>query len=75
MKYGGPFITEQVEDVKTLFWVLFIVFVVSALFGTTDEQYESTKIYFQNMFRFDDSYLSSYVTTTSILSLEPFWYP
>ncbi len=24
MKYGGPFTTEQVEDVKTLFQVLFI---------------------------------------------------
>ena len=61
MKYGGPFTTEQVEDVKTLFRVLFIVLVVAALFGTTDEQYESTKVYFQNMFRFDDSHLSSYV--------------
>ena len=60
-KYGGPFTTEQVEDVKTLFRVLFIVLVVAALLGTTDEQYESTKIYFQNMLRFDDSHLSSYV--------------
>ena len=61
MKYGGPFTTEQVEDVKTLFRVLFIVLVVAALFGTIDEQYESTKIYFQSMFNFDDSHLSSYV--------------
>ena len=61
MKYGGPFTTEQVEDVKTLFRVLFIVLVVAALFSTTDEQYESTKIYFQNMLRFEISHLSSYV--------------
>ncbi len=45
----------------TLFRVLFIIFVVGALFVTTDEQYESTKVYFQSMLRFDDSHLSSYV--------------
>ena len=61
MKYGGPFTTEQVEDVKTFFRVIFVVFVISALLGTTDEQYESTKVYFQSMLRFDDSHLSSYV--------------
>ena len=32
-KYGGPFTTEQVEDVKTFFRVLAIVFVMSILFG------------------------------------------
>ena len=43
MKYGGPFTTEQVEDVKTLFRVLFVAFIIAALYGTTDEQYESCK--------------------------------
>ncbi len=52
MKYGGPFTTEQVEDVKTLFRVLFVAFIIAALYGTTDEQYESVKIYFEGMFRF-----------------------
>ena len=61
MKYGGPFTTEQVEDVKTFFRVLFIVLVVAALFGTTDESYESAKMYFNSMFRFDDSHSSGYV--------------
>ena len=36
-KYGGPFTTEQVEDVKTFFRVLGPILVVSALFGMTDE--------------------------------------
>ena len=59
-KYGGPFTTEQVEDVKTLFRVLFIVFVIAALYGTTNEQY-SVKIYLRRMFILDHSYLSDYV--------------
>ena len=32
-KYGGPFTTEQVEDVKTFARLLVVVFVVSFLFG------------------------------------------
>ena len=32
-KYGGPFTTEQVEDVKTFLRLLVIVFIVSILFG------------------------------------------
>ena len=32
-KYGGPFTTEQVEDVKTFIRLLVVVFVVSLLFG------------------------------------------
>ena len=61
MKYGGPFTTEQVEDVKTLFRVLFLAFVISALFGTIDEQYESVKIYFESMLRFQDFRSSGFV--------------
>ena len=56
-KYGGPFTTEQVEDIKTLFRVLFIAFMIAALFGTIDEQY-SIKVYFIRMFH---SFLSSYI--------------
>ena len=59
-KYGGPFTTEQVEDVKTLFRVLFVVFVIAALYGTIIEQY-SVKIYLRRMFILDHSSLSDYV--------------
>ena len=36
-KYGGPFTTEQVEDVKTFFRVLGLILVVSAVLGISDE--------------------------------------
>ena len=36
-KYGGPFTTEQVEDVKTFFRVLGLVLVAGAVFGITNE--------------------------------------
>ena len=35
IKYGGPFTTEQVEDVKTLFRTSLVVLMGSALFGIT----------------------------------------
>ena len=37
-KYGGPFTTEQVEDVKTFFRSIGIVVIVGAVFGMTDEK-------------------------------------
>ena len=37
-KYGGPFITEQVEDVKTLFRVALVFLVGCAFFGMTMQQ-------------------------------------
>ena len=37
-KYGGPFTTEQVEDVKTFFRGLGLVVIVSAVFGMTHER-------------------------------------
>ena len=36
-KYGGPFTTEQVEDVKTFFRALGLVVLVGAIFGMTDD--------------------------------------
>ena len=39
-KYGGPFTTEQVEDVKVLFWSLIIALVIASFYGTT--YYETT---------------------------------
>ena len=32
-KYGGPFTTEQVEDVKTFLRLLIVVVIASVLFG------------------------------------------
>ena len=37
-KYGGPFTTEQAEDVKTFFRGLGLVIIVSAVFGMMDEK-------------------------------------
>ena len=37
-KYGGPFTTEQVEDVKTFFRMLGLIFIVGAVFGITEEK-------------------------------------
>ena len=39
-KYGGPFTTEQVEDVKTLFRSLLIAVVICAFYGTTYSETE-----------------------------------
>ena len=32
-RYGGPFITEQVENVKTFFWILLVLFAVGPVFS------------------------------------------
>jgi peptide/histidine transporter 3/4 len=37
-KYGGPFTTEQVEDVKTLFRVVLVFVIGCAFFGMTTEE-------------------------------------
>ena len=37
-KYGGPFTTEQVEDVKTFFKLLGMVVIAGACFGITDDE-------------------------------------
>ena len=38
-KYGGPFTTEQVEDVKTFFGGLGMVLIVSAVYGMANENF------------------------------------
>ena len=40
-KYGGPFTTEQVEDVKTFWRVLVVISVISMLYGPTESVYAS----------------------------------
>ena len=40
-KYGGPFTTEQVEDVKTFWRILLVILVISLFFSLITEQFES----------------------------------
>ena len=50
-KYGGPFTTEEVEDVKTFFRILFIVSVASVIFGlclVLDNVFESLTQHYAN---------------------------
>ena len=42
IKYGGPFTTEQVEDVKTLFRVVLVMMMGCALFGMADEEHSKS---------------------------------
>ena len=49
MKYGGPFTTEQVEDVKTLFRIVLVMLIGGALFGMIDEEH-SINSNFRSMF-------------------------
>ena len=38
MKYGGPFTTEQVEDVKTLFRIIMVSLIMSVFVGISNDQ-------------------------------------
>ena len=38
MKYGGPFTTEQVEDIKTLFRIIIVSLIYSAFYGFSNDQ-------------------------------------
>lgn len=49
-KYGGPFTTEQVEDVKTMFRVSALCFIGCAIFVFT-ETWSSLKLAVNNLFR------------------------
>ena len=40
-KYGGPFTTEQVEDVKTLFRVVVITLIRCAFYGMITQQHSN----------------------------------
>ena len=59
-KYGGPFTTEQVEDVKTLFRVVVVVVVGCAFLGVTTED-RSIPNNLRNMFIHALSHTPEYV--------------
>ena len=59
-KYGGPFTTEQVEDVKTLFRVVLVFVVGCAFFGMTTEG-RSTPKNLRNVFIHALSHSPEYV--------------
>ena len=50
-KYGGPFTTEQVEDVKTFFRALGLVLIVSFMYGMRDEIYFRTHLMNKTIFQ------------------------
>ena len=53
-KYGGPFTTEQVEDVKTLFRVAILCIVAGAIFALA-ESWSSMKLAVNTLFRNEDN--------------------
>ena len=59
-KYGGPFTTEQVEDVKTLFRVVLVFLVGCAFFGVATER-RSIPNSLRNMFIHALSHTPEYV--------------
>ena len=57
-KYGGPFTTEQVEDVKTFLRLLAIIAIISILFGQVSASFSLTYKLFDMLFGDNDSKLS-----------------
>ena len=53
-KYGGPFTTEQVEDVKTLFRIFALCLVGGAIFALI-ESWSSLKLAVNSLFRNEDT--------------------
>lgn len=51
-KYGGPFTTEQVEDVKTFWRILVIIFIIASFNLSVSPNWESTATLEQNFASF-----------------------
>ena len=73
-KYGGPFTTEQVEDVKTLFRVLLVAFLACALYGFTIEE-RSIKTNLRNEFLNSVSHSPRYIFSNFYSIIAPFLIP
>ena len=65
-KYGGPFTTEQVEDVKTLLRIVIVLFVGSLVYSISDEGH-FTKSKLNKIFQNDSTTVS--MTKCSINSI------
>ena len=73
-KYGGPFTTEQVEDVKTLFRVLLVALLGCALYGFTIEE-RSIKTNLRNTFINNISRSPKYVFSNFYSIIAPILIP
>ena len=69
-KYGGPFTTEQVEDIKTFWRVLVVIVVISMLFSPLDSVYTSYSVLAS---QFYSQSLSSCIHTISDGVFSPFF--
>ena len=78
-KYGGPFTTEQVEDVKTLFRIIIVYLIMSAFFSTFQDFGGSVRMIFIKQVTRSPSYIYSNFYAIALLVLillnEVFVYP
>ena len=78
-KYGGPFTTEQVEDVKTFFRCLGFAIIVGGVFGITDERFNFTSHDLKPLIQCSSRYIFTnvyYITVAlSIPLYELLFYP
>ena len=71
-KYGGPFTTEQVEDVKTFFRCLGFAIIVGGVFGFTDERFLFTSHDLKPLIQCSSRYIFTnayYITVTFSIPL------